>query len=94
MSSRLARRIREAERRLQVGTVTVALNDGRAVHIRKSDGLDILLASFRRISARIEAEPAPRGRFDSELDLLTDGIAESTADPLLGLTVETLQPIE
>jgi hypothetical protein len=87
----MSKRIREAERRLQVGAIVVPLQNGGRVHVRECDVLDVLLTSFRRTYARIEGDAAPSSRFDRELDLLGNAVADPTADPVILLTIETLQ---
>ncbi len=92
MSSKLAKRVRELEARLQLGTIEVPLRDGGRAHIRQCDALDVTLACWRRLSARMEGESQPSSRFDGELALLEKAIVvDGETDPILLLGIEALQ---
>jgi len=70
MSGRIAKRIREAERRLTVGAIEVVLTDGRRLHIR--DPLMLLAASFHRRDAMNSGGTFPASEYGGALDMLTE----------------------
>ena len=90
MSGKLEQRLREVERRVAAGSVTVLLQNGRTVHVR--DPLALLVAAFHRKDAKNNGEPLPASEYAGVLDSLTESApAAGCEERLVATAAEVLR---